>query len=80
MKLFINCKEAAHKCDKAQYREATIWEKMKLIIHKLYCSRCRDYSSKNTKLTTIIENSKPEILPKNQKEFMKEQIRKELTK
>ncbi|GHC49096.1 hypothetical protein [Ulvibacter litoralis] len=80
MKLFINCEEAGHKCDKAQYSEATIFEKIKLLTHKLFCANCRGYSSRNTKLTKAIKKSKPQILPKEQKEVMKEQIRQQLSK
>ncbi|GAA4805651.1 hypothetical protein [Litoribaculum gwangyangense] len=71
IKFLIPCDEANHTCDKTQYKEATLWEKIKLNIHLIYCRACRDYTKKNTKLTSKIKVSKIDCLDKKVKETMK---------
>lgn len=56
-KIFIACDEANHVCDKSQYKESTLWEKVKLNIHLMYCKACRSYTSKNIKLTKMMKKS-----------------------
>ena len=50
MKVMIPCDEANLVCDKTQYKEATLWEKIKLNIHLIYCKVCRKYSKNNKKI------------------------------
>lgn len=52
-KLKITCDEATTICDKNQYGEATLLDKIKLNIHFIYCKICREYSSQNNILTTL---------------------------
>lgn len=80
MKVFIKCDEANHNCDKTQYKEASLWEKIKLNIHLIYCAACRKYSARNTKLTQVLSKSKPKTLDPEQKEKMKEALLKEISK
>ena len=80
MKLFIKCEEANHTCDKNQYREASFWGKIKLNVHLIYCAACRQYSSRNSKLTQIIRKSNYEHLADDQKKKMKERLVKEMSK
>ena len=77
MKLSISCKEANHVCDKTQYKEANLYEKIILNIHLIYCKACRNYSKKNTKLTKLI-NKKPVSLDAESKESLKAALEKEL--
>ena len=77
MKLSISCKEANHVCDKTQYKEANLYEKIILNIHLIYCKACRNYSKKNTKLTKLI-NKKPVSLDAESKESLKAAFEKEL--
>jgi hypothetical protein len=77
-KIFVTCKEASHNCDKAQYNEATFWEKVKLTIHVLYCKACRKHSSDNVKLSKVIAESKVDCLELKDKQEMKECFEKEL--
>jgi len=56
-KLFLSCDESKHTCDKAQYKEATLWQKIKLNIHLVFCAACRKYSKNNTKLSKLITKS-----------------------
>jgi hypothetical protein len=79
-KLFISCEEASHVCDKTQYKEASLWEKIKLNIHLLYCRVCREYSKNNQKLTTVISKSEVTCLDTRTKETLKEEFEVELEK
>ena len=76
----MKCEEANHTCDKTQYKEASFWEKVGLNIHLIYCAVCRKYSARNTKLSKVIKKSKPYSIPKEQKEAIKERLRKEMSK
>ena len=80
MKVFIKCEEANHNCDKTQYKEASFWEKIKLNFHLIYCSACRKYTARNTKLTQVIDKSKLETLGTEQKEKMEEALLREISK
>jgi chorismate synthase len=74
LKITMPCDEANHVCDKTQYKEATLWEKIKLNIHLLYCRACRKYTTNNAKLTKKIKESKVECLDKKCKESMKKEL------
>ncbi|PKV52698.1 hypothetical protein ATE84_4818 [Aquimarina sp. MAR_2010_214] len=79
-KLFVSCEEAKHICDKNQYGEASFLEIVKLNIRLAYCKVTRAYSKKNIKLTKTIDKSKIESISASDKEAMKKEIQKELTK
>ncbi len=70
------CDEANQVCDKAQYKEASLLEKIKLNLHLLYCKTCRGYSKNNAKLTKRIEDSNLECLDPKCKEDMKKDLNK----
>ena len=76
MKVVIPCDEANHVCDKTQYKEATLWEKIKLNIHLIYCRACRKYTKNNTKLTKKMSESKVVCLDKASKEALRENLNK----
>ncbi|WP_299336024.1 glycine dehydrogenase [uncultured Psychroserpens sp.] len=78
-KFFIPCEEANHVCDKTQYKEASLWEKIKLNIHLIYCRACRKYTKNNTKLTKLV-TKKPVSLEASAKESIKSVFEKELAK
>lgn len=78
LKIKVPCKEAHHVCDKSQYNEASLWEKIKLSIHLLYCKACRKYTNNNKKLSTTIKKSKVECMDKKRKECMKAEFEKAL--
>jgi predicted anti-sigma-YlaC factor YlaD len=79
-KIFIPCSEANHNCDKSQYNEATLWEKIKLNIHLIYCRACRKYSKNNAKLTKMMHNSELEYLKSSEKDTLKRNFKEELSK
>ncbi|WP_178984372.1 hypothetical protein [Winogradskyella helgolandensis] len=78
--LFITCDEAKHICDKAQYGEATSWEKAKLMLRLFYCHVTKTYSKKNTKLSETIETSKVQCLKTEERNRLQSALDKELTK
>lgn len=76
--MMIPCDEANHVCDKTQYKEATLWEKIKLNIHLIYCRACRKYTKNNAKLTKTIQKADIECLDKDCKDAMRRDFDKVL--
>ncbi|CAN5375145.1 hypothetical protein BH23BAC2_BH23BAC2_00720 [soil metagenome] len=72
--LFIDCTEAVHCCDKAQYNEATLAEKIKIHIHNLMCKPCKKYTRKNSKLTALVKKANLKSSTKAEKKKWKEHI------
>ena len=79
IKVVIPCSEANHVCDKTQYKESSLWEKIKLNIHLIYCKACRKYTKTNTKLTETIKKSDIKCLDVKCKEAIKKEFDKALT-
>jgi len=64
---FIKCDDATLICDKKQYKEASLWERMKLSYHLLVCKNCSVYPEQNAILTKALEfKSKQELQVKKQ--------------
>lgn len=78
--LFISCDEAQHICDKAQYGEASSWERFKLNIRLAYCHITKSYSVKNTKLTESIEKADVKCLKAEERKKIENQFKEELAK
>ncbi|CAM4272839.1 hypothetical protein [Gillisia limnaea] len=78
--LFIDCSEAAFNCDKAQYNEASFYEKIKIHLHILLCKPCKNYTKKNTKLTKLIAKSNLKTCSEDEKKVWKEEIKNQSTK
>ena len=76
-KIIIRCEEANHVCDKTQYKEASLWEKIVLNIHLIYCKFCRKYSKNNAKLSKLV-TKKPVYLDASSKEKLRIAFEKEL--
>lgn len=76
IKLIFKCDEANHVCDKAQYKDASLWEKITLQIHLIYCNSCRKYTKDNMKLTSTIKKSDIKCLDHKCKENMKKELDK----
>ncbi len=77
-KIFMPCEEANHVCDKSQYKEASFLEKIKLTLHLMYCKACRKYSSKNAKLSALLNKQEPVTLKKDTKNRLQKQIEEQL--
>ena len=54
-KLKISCDQATTICDKSQYGEATLFEKIQLNFHFLGCKICRMYSKQNVKMSQVFK-------------------------
>ena len=74
----ISCDEAALICNKSQYHEASLSEKIKLRLHKLFCSTCKSISRKNNQLTSLFEKAKLIVLSDAEKEDLKQKLREYL--
>lgn len=79
-KLFIDCKKAGHVCDKVQYDESTLAEKIRLRIHILICGSCKKHSEKNVKLTKLCKEAKFQKMPEDKKQSLHRLINEELSK
>lgn len=53
MKLMLTCDEATAICDKNQYGEASISEKISLTFHLIMCKYCRKYTKQNDLMTRL---------------------------
>ena len=76
----MKCEEANHVCDKNQYKEANFMERLKLAIHLIYCGACRKYSFNNNKLTKALKKSDVKTISEADKNYLKEQLQKEMNK
>ena len=80
-KINITCDEATTICDKSQYGEASLYEKIKLNLHLFICKICALYSKQNSKMTHFYKikstNCKKETncLSKAEKEVLKKQFK-----
>ncbi|MDG1041057.1 MAG: hypothetical protein P8H13_02905 [Polaribacter sp.] len=79
-KFKISCDEATTICDKSQYGEATLLEKIKLNYHFLFCKICLKYTDQNTKMSQIFKmkafdcNKANDCLSTEDKEDLKKQL------
>ena len=53
MKFMINCDEATTICDKNQYGEASLSEKLRLNLHLFICKHCSSYTKQNQLMSQI---------------------------
>jgi hypothetical protein len=54
----ITCDQATVICDKNQYKEASLLEKMKLGIHLFLCKKCGLYSKQNKMMSVCLQKLK----------------------
>ncbi len=78
--IFINCEEAVQICDKSQYKEASIWQIMKLNLHMIYCKLCRKYTKNNSKLTKLCSHANLKTLSADEKEKIQKILDSETSK
>jgi len=85
MKFMINCDEATAICDKNQYGEASIMDKICLNFHLVVCKYCKAYTKQNHlmsqwfgKYLTPCDGS--EKLSPEEKQKLEEKLQKELEK
>jgi hypothetical protein len=83
MKFIISCDEATSICDKNQYGEATLSEKISLSFHLFICKYCKKYTKQNSLLSELFGKyltpcDGSEKLSEEAKEELKKQLQKEL--
>lgn len=81
----LTCDEATAICDKSQYGEASLSEKIQLNIHLIICKYCKKYTKQNNLMTQIFgkhltpcEGS--EKLSEEEKVELEKKLEKELEK
>lgn len=74
IKVMIPCEEASQTCDKSQYNEVSIWDKIKLNLHLIYCRTCRKYTKNNSRLSRIIKLANVKCLDRDCKEAMRKDL------
>lgn len=73
----LNCEEAAGYCNKAEYREASIKDKIKLRFHLFFCSPCKEYNHKNHKLSQLLDKADLQACTEEEKEAYRQRIKAE---
>jgi hypothetical protein len=76
--LFISCEEAKHICDKTQYDEASLWERIKLNIRLSWCRITRAYTKRNRKLTKLMKTEGIQVMSSSDKNSLQQAFSKEL--
>lgn len=76
----IDCSKAENCCDRAQYEELSSINKLKLRLHVFLCRKCKEYTSRNSKLTRLLKSSNLKTCSEKEKTVWKEQIKEELAK
>ncbi len=74
----ITCEQASIICDKVQYGEASLWERVQLWYHLIGCRNCSQYSIKNEKLTTLCQLAKLNGFSRLEKQELKQQLKKSI--
>ena len=73
----VSCDQAQVICNKKQYREASLFEKIQLMVHVLYCKACFNSSRKNKRLTRLIRKANLRAFSQAEKDSMKQQLRQQ---
>jgi hypothetical protein len=80
----ITCDEATEICDRYQYKEASLLEKIKLNVHLFLCKKCGLYSKQNKMMSTCYrklkdaEISKTPNLNQVEKEIMEQELKSKI--
>lgn len=80
-KILISCDEATQICDKNQYCEASVFDKIRLSIHNFLCKRCHLYSEQNSVMTKLFKthvHPEKEHLKENEKDALKKVLEENL--
>lgn len=84
-KLFINCDEATTICDKSQYGEASLFDRIRLTLHLALCKHCKKYTRQNSLMTDVYKRfatpcEGSDHMPEKEKEDLKAKLEEELKK
>lgn len=67
-----------HICDKAQYGEATWWEKIEFNIRLSWCRITKGYYKKNKELTAFLNKSHADCLNSQERDALQKTFKKKL--
>lgn len=71
----LSCAEAASVCQKAEYKEANLLEKLRLKLHLFFCRRCKDYYENNKKLSSLLKKANLSSCSSQEKAHFKETMK-----
>ena len=74
--MMISCEKAAVICNKAQYNEASLMDKLKLKLHIFLCKTCAGFTKKNTHFTSLCNKANLKSLSEQEKLKLKEKLSK----
>lgn len=77
-KLMIDCDTSAHYCDKIQYNEASLKERLHYKMHVFICKICKSHTVLNTKLTEACNRANLVTMPQTAKDALKAKMDKEI--
>ncbi len=73
----LSCAEAAELCTKAEYKETSLREKIRLKLHLYFCRTCKDYHKNNKKLSGLLKKADLKTCSSQEKEHLKNKIKSE---
>ncbi len=73
----LSCAEAAELCAKAEYKEVSLREKIRLKLHLYFCRMCKNYYEDNKKLSGLLKKANLKSCSHQEKENFKEKIKHE---
>lgn len=76
----LDCSEAESLCDKAQYKETSFLERIRLRLHFALCETCKKYHENNGKLTALIRKAGIQTFTREEKQSMKRKMQAESSK
>ena len=84
-KLFINWDEATTICDKSQYGEASLLERIRLTLHLALCKDCKKYTKQNNLMSDIFNRfatpcEGSDEMPDKDKQDLETKLQEELNK
>ena len=79
-KFKITCDEATTICDKSQYGESSLFERIQLNFHFLVCNICSKYTKQNKKMSQVYKMKATDCKKDNHcmSSQEKEQLKKQL--
>ena len=83
--IIINCDEATTICDKSQYGEASLFDRIRLTLHLAYCKKCKKYTKQNNLMTDIFKRfatpcEGADHMPDKDKQELEAKLQEELNK
>lgn len=73
----LSCAEAASICEKKEYKEAGLIERLKLKLHLFFCKTCKNYYTRNQKLTELLKKGNIHTCSAREKESFKQKMQEE---